>query len=563
MALTLGDRVLDRGLDVLRTEANQIWVLSSSPADYAAATAAKLGTATAAFGTVTNASGSRRIANPAITSGTVTAVGAASHWAAVDTVNSRLLATDTLSGGVTTNLSLAWTLGEIAVLRAPALSVSPPLLADAQAYVDQQRGMFITWTMATYAGTEFIDPTLFPPSSFNPTGLNIPQWAQVAKDFNCKYAVLTIKHKDGFTLWPTTTTTRGLANSPWYAANSNLDIAQAYVDAFRAAGVKPYFYFSIKDDYWLITHPGWTNAEFKPFTEAQMTEVLTRYGQTGAIWLDASFAHMGDASPWASATERNAFIKSVAPGIIIIDNCDLNSRTVTDIVEYESTVPPGGNVIPCETCFSIGGPTRWFWKADDQPNADASSIASTITNTNARNGTALVGISPNAVGVVPQAFIDRLDQVRLVIGDVPRVSPNNMTANSTPSPFVASASSEYSGAYQAYNCFNSSLNWYWAGSGALPQWVQIDLGSSKAASKYMMTTRPDNATHQFLGWTLEGSNNGSTWTTADTRTKALGAGAEVTFYTMTSPGTYRYWRWTFTSSQSGITADCANLALWA
>ena len=172
MALKLGSRVLDAGLNVLRTEANEIWVLFSSPADYAAASSAKLGSAAAAFGTVTNASGSRRIANPAITGGTVTAVGAASHWAAVDTVNSRLLATDTLSGGVTTNMGMAWTLGGIAVLRLAGVIPTPPPLADGQAYVDQQRGLFIHYNMATYGGADFVSATL-PNNTFDPTALDV------------------------------------------------------------------------------------------------------------------------------------------------------------------------------------------------------------------------------------------------------------------------------------------------------------------------------------------------------------------------------------------------------
>ena len=115
--LWLGSRVLDNGLDVLRTEANEIWVLSIHSTDYSAAVTAKLGTAPAAFGTITASGNNRRIASSAVTAGTVTSVGTASRWAVVDTVNSRLLATGDMSGDALTNLSYVWTLDPITILQ--------------------------------------------------------------------------------------------------------------------------------------------------------------------------------------------------------------------------------------------------------------------------------------------------------------------------------------------------------------------------------------------------------------------------------------------------------------
>lgn len=100
---TLGDRVYDNGLTVLDTEANAIYICSSEPATYTAATTtAALGNATgAAFtGIGAPAAGSpngRQVTVSAITAGTVTATGTATHFAIVDTVNSRLLATQALS----------------------------------------------------------------------------------------------------------------------------------------------------------------------------------------------------------------------------------------------------------------------------------------------------------------------------------------------------------------------------------------------------------------------------------------------------------------------------------
>jgi alpha-L-fucosidase len=461
-------------------------------------------------------------------------------------------------------------LPDIQTVPVPTVSILPPLLANGQAYTDQDRGMFLHWTFATFTGTEFVDPTVWPLDTFSPTGLNIPQWASVAANFGCRYAVLTIKHLEGFCLWPTTTTTRGIANTTWYASHGNPDIVQQYVTAFRAAGVLPCYYFTINDTAWVAAHPGWIDADFKAYIQAQMTEVLTRYGQIGAIWLDSSYPAMGGWHPWASAAERNNFIRGVSPGIIIIDNSYRENLSETDVISYESggggPSLPAGNTNPAEFSFSIGGPTQWFWKSDTETIYDAGSISSAITNANSNNASCLVNVPPNTAGVIPQQFIDRLNETQILRGEAPRVSPNNMTSNTVPSPYVASASSEYPGGYEAYRSFNSVLDTFWSSSaGTLPAWIQIDLGSTQLVSRYMIQVRKGAVYSQWKAWTLAGSPNGSSWTTVDTRSQAVQTPGTVQFFDIT-PASYRYWRWTITDSNTSTgpgvgDADVGNLAL--
>lgn len=103
---TLADRFFDNGLTVLDTEANRLDICSSEPATYSAATgSASLGNKTSlSVGAPADGSpNGRAVTVAAITDGVVTANGTATHWAITDTVNSRLLATGTLSSsqGVT------------------------------------------------------------------------------------------------------------------------------------------------------------------------------------------------------------------------------------------------------------------------------------------------------------------------------------------------------------------------------------------------------------------------------------------------------------------------------
>jgi len=96
----INDRVFDNGLTVLDTEANRLDICSQEPVTYAEATTTyTLGNKTAlSVGAPGDRTPSgRKVTVAAITDGTVTGTGTASHWAVVDTVNSRLLATGALS----------------------------------------------------------------------------------------------------------------------------------------------------------------------------------------------------------------------------------------------------------------------------------------------------------------------------------------------------------------------------------------------------------------------------------------------------------------------------------
>lgn len=93
---TLGDRVFDAGLNVLDTEANRIDICSQEPTTYAAATSTyTLGNSTSlSIGAPADRSGGgREVTVSAISDGSVTSSGTATHYAITDTVNSRLLVT--------------------------------------------------------------------------------------------------------------------------------------------------------------------------------------------------------------------------------------------------------------------------------------------------------------------------------------------------------------------------------------------------------------------------------------------------------------------------------------
>ncbi|ESY42045.1 hypothetical protein X747_14805 [Mesorhizobium sp. LNJC384A00] len=108
----LNSLVLDSGLAVIVANANRLHICSSEPADYAATLTASLGTKnTPTIGALAARTPSgRKVTVSAITNGAVSANGNASHWALVDTVNSRLLATKALDAVLAVNNGDTFTL---------------------------------------------------------------------------------------------------------------------------------------------------------------------------------------------------------------------------------------------------------------------------------------------------------------------------------------------------------------------------------------------------------------------------------------------------------------------
>lgn len=96
----LADYILDAALSKLDTEANRLDICSVEPATYTAATSTNtLGNKTSlSIGTPADRTpNGRKVTVAAFTDGAVTATGTASHYAIVDTVNSRLLGTNALA----------------------------------------------------------------------------------------------------------------------------------------------------------------------------------------------------------------------------------------------------------------------------------------------------------------------------------------------------------------------------------------------------------------------------------------------------------------------------------
>ncbi len=121
------------------------------------------------------------------------------------------------------------------------------------------------------------------PARFDPTGLDVREWARVAREAGFKAMILTAKHHDGFCLWPTCTTTHSVASSPWREGKG--DLVREFVEACRAEELRVGLYCSP----WDRNHPSYGDSpRYRDVYAVQLTELLTDYGEIHEVWFDGA-----------------------------------------------------------------------------------------------------------------------------------------------------------------------------------------------------------------------------------------------------------------------------------
>lgn len=149
---------------------------------------------------------------------------------------------------------------------------------------------FIHFTINTFTGKEWGNGKENP-KIFNPMNLDTDQWCQVIKSAGMKGVVLTAKHHDGFCLWQTQTTEHSVKNSGYKEGKG--DVVKELSESCKKHGLKMGIYLSP----WDRNSEYYGTDKYMDFYIAQLTELLSNYGDIFMLWLDGACGSHLDGKP--------------------------------------------------------------------------------------------------------------------------------------------------------------------------------------------------------------------------------------------------------------------------
>jgi alpha-L-fucosidase len=284
-----------------------------------------------------------------------------------------------------------------------------------------QRGWEISWPMAgglfTLPRGQSVTPDEYHAlaSTFLPDVFDAADLARRARDAGMRYVVFTTRHHNGFSMFDTALSDHSVMHTPF-----GRDITAEIADAFRAAGLRVGFYYSLSDwhhaDYppLLAKHrpylPGFTPprpndeqaSRFRAYLLGQLRELLTNYGPIDVLWFDGQWERSPD---WWDVAAIDALARELQPGILINDRLPNHG----DFLTPEQFVPPTALGERWETCFTMND--SWGWNPDDANYKSKRAIVHALCETAGRNGNLLLNVSPRGDGTLPPEQIERLDAI--------------------------------------------------------------------------------------------------------------------------------------------------------
>lgn len=302
-------------------------------------------------------------------------------------------------------------------------------------------GMFIHWGLFSiwgrdiwYYSREEVEKDHYEQVArrFNPVDYDPSEWARLARRAGMKYAVLTTKQHDGFTLWESEYTDYDMAITPY-----GKDLVKPWVEAFRAEGLKVGFYYSLLDWH----HPHFTVDNLHPqrsrmaelnrtrdfskyveFLHGQVRELMTNYGKIDIFWPD--FSYGPDRSPqnykhapqWQSERLK-AMVEKLQPGILINNRLGIrgSGEIPCDFATPEQYIPKTGQdmldaTAPMwEACETIGA--SWGYYRNDHDVKSPSRLVSDLVTNVSNGGNLLLNVGPTARGRMQPIEVERLTQI--------------------------------------------------------------------------------------------------------------------------------------------------------
>ncbi|GAA3638574.1 alpha-L-fucosidase [Flavivirga jejuensis] len=252
---------------------------------------------------------------------------------------------------------------------------------------------------------------------FNPDLFNPREWAKKAKAAGMKYAVITTKHHEGFSMFNSDYSDYNITKTPY-----GKDILKEWVEAFRAEGLGIGFYYSLIDWH----HPDFTidsrhsikannkeeyeklnknrdMAVYRKYLKNQVKELLSNYGKVDLLWLDFSYpGEFGKGRDDWGSVELLKMVRKLQPKILVNDRLDLKEYaggwdfTTPEQFKVEKWPEVDGKKVPWETCQTFSG--SWGYYRDEHTWKDNKQLLTLLIESVSKGGNVLLNVGPTARG---------------------------------------------------------------------------------------------------------------------------------------------------------------------
>lgn len=274
-------------------------------------------------------------------------------------------------------------------------------------------GIDLSWGM--YANKSWEDGELVPEKywgladQWDPKNFNPKDWIDVVAQAGFKYIVLTTKHHDGYTLWPSNYGELGVKQKM-----KGRDLVQEVVDACRKKGLKIGFYYSPPDWYFDQDYINWDysgksvmntsyekigklpqmteqhKAKKRDLVRGQLKELLSNYGKIDLLWFDGGAGEM-----------TNDEVRALQPGIVI----NRRNGEVGDYADSEGVLPTKRFNSWFETCDPCW-PQRWWSYSNSDRMMTGDEAIEKLIILRGWNGNYLANVGPAADGSIPKEAIE-------------------------------------------------------------------------------------------------------------------------------------------------------------
>lgn len=265
---------------------------------------------------------------------------------------------------------------------------------------------------------------------FNPQNFDAAKWVATAKAAGMKYITFITRHHDGFSNWDTKQSDWKITKTPY-----GKDALKQLADECHKQGIKLYCYYSLLDwyrsDYQYETGKTGKGTGRKQksdwesyirFMKAQLTELLTSYGEISGIWFDGHWDQLDNDVDKTLKSKVNwhydeiyELIHRLQPQCLISNNHHLLPIPGEDFQAFEKDLPGhnttgfGGQSVsqlPLETCETMND--SWGFNITDRNYKSSKNLIQYMVKAACYNANFLLNVGPMPDGTIQQEFTDTL-----------------------------------------------------------------------------------------------------------------------------------------------------------